>query len=441
MTVSAIDARIWQVGRPHQPVFTRQSAGPVTRAAYLLVALVYLRWLAGVVENFGVPAISEVTAVTMLGFAGIIFLVSMRVAGDGAVFVAGIIAWVIVGLLSLGANNVPAPQQSLALLMLLILYGLMLNAMFLYLRDTVLFTILRRFLTFFIVVGVALSALQIVTQSGFVEAGRLDQQRAFGSDVHPVSFAIQMLAALVAFEALRVRSGRRFTIYHATILCAGAVAIYLTQARTVWVMALITLAITVLARANWLTRVGFVLITLPLCPATITLSDRFSDLASLSAFWENFSIHDIVFDFRYIDNSVSWRIVNWAYGFQQALEQPILGFGPGQSASASQFSLEMHNIFLETFFEGGIIGLSAFLLLLIGLFRIHCALPRLTPAEKYSTTLVNGFGTALLLAVTFSTSFVDQLMSFLIYGVALCVAGTRSELEQAPIAGTDQALP
>ena len=39
----------------------------------------------------------------------------------------------------------------------------------------------------------------------------------------------------------------------------------------------------------------------------------------------------------------------------------MFGFGPGQSATSSYFSLEMHNILLEVFFEGGILGLTAFL--------------------------------------------------------------------------------
>ena len=108
---------------------------------------------------------------------------------------------------------------------------------------------------------------------------------------------------------------------------------------------------------------------------------------------------------------------------QQALEQPWLGFGPGQSAVSSFFNLEMHNVFLEVFFEGGVIGLVALLVTLAGLFRIHHHLPIASPADRKARIIANGFGLSLLFAVTFSTSFVDQLMSFLLYQILLAYAG------------------
>ncbi len=44
------------------------------------------------------------------------------------------------------------------------------------------------------------------------------------------------------------------------------------------------------------------------------------------------------------------------------------------------------------------------------------------PSNRYARALANGFGFSLLLAVTFSTSFVDQLMSFLLYMILLTAA-------------------
>jgi len=152
-------------------------------------------------------------------------------------------------------------------------------------------------------------------------------------------------------------------------------------------------------------------------------SQRFADLGSLPLFLSSFSIHDTVFDWRYVDNSVSWRIVHWSIGMQQALQHPWLGFGPGQSAVSSYFNLEMHNVFLEVFFEGGIIGLFALMLTLAGLLRMHRHLPVASSADRQARIIANAFGLSLFFAVTFSTSFVDQLMSFLFYQILLACAG------------------
>ncbi len=55
----------------------------------------------------------------------------------------------------------------------------------------------------------------------------------------------------------------------------------------------------------------------------------------------------------------------------------------------------------------------------------------MTATDRYTRTLANSFGVALFLAVTFSTSFVDQLMSFLIYILMLAAAASRPGGAQA----------
>jgi O-antigen ligase len=390
----------------------------------VVLALFALRWAAGIMENAGIPAMSQVAAVAMLGALGLLFLHRMRFAADAGLFVAGALAWIASGSLSYIANPGDNATLTISLLTLLVLYALFTNAATTYLRDAHGLRGIGRVLGGFVLVGAALSVVQVASGHGFVEAGKSTIQRAFGSDVHPVSFAIQIVAAMVALEIIRLKQGRAVDLGHIALIGAGAVALYLTYARTAWVMALLTLAYALLARGSWAQRlllgVGGGLGAV----AVLASSERFADLASLPGFLANFTSEDMVFDWRFIDNSVSWRIVNWAYGLRQALEQPVLGYGPGQSATSSYFSLEMHNIFLEAFFEGGLFGLGALLLTLSGLVRLHRRLPRADIADQRARALANGFGLSLLLAVTFSTSFVDQLMSFLIYILMITAAAT-----------------
>ncbi|MGB5558214.1 MAG: O-antigen ligase family protein [Paracoccaceae bacterium] len=402
------------------------AAASVTPAR-LIVALVALRWLAGIADNMGARGASEAAAVAMLAALGLMLLNRMRLARDAALLMTGLLAWLFTGTLSALSTDMARPIEAAALLTLLLLYALFANAALTYLRQPAALVPLRRFLTAFVAVGGALALVQVLSGSAFVDPGKPGVIRAFGSDVHPVSFAIQMLAALLALEVIRAKTGERFGAGHVALLALGAAALYLTFARTAWVMALVVLALLAWRRGRGAQRLALVALALPLGIVGLTVSDRFADLSSLPLFWQNFSFADTVFDYRYIDNSVSWRIVNWSYGLQQAMEQPLLGFGPGQSADASHFNLEMHNLLLEGFFEGGVLGLTALLVTLAGLVRIHLRLPNATPADAYARALAGGFGPALLFAVLFSTSLVDQLMTVLMYLILLAVAGTPAE--------------
>jgi len=399
-------------------------------SARVLVALVSLRWLAGITDNLVTTGLSEASAVAILAMLGLMLLNRMRLSRDAILLLAGLLAWIVTGTLSALSANMPRPFEAVALLTLLLFYALFANAALTYLRQLSALVPLRRFLSAFVVVGAVLALAQVLSGNGFVDPGKPGVIRAYGSDVHPVSFAIQIVAALLALEILRVKIGARFGMGHLALLTLGSVALYLTFARTAWVMAFLVLAFLVWRRGSGMQKLALAALALPLGILGLTVSDRFADLASLPFFWQNFSFSDTVFDYRFVDNSMSWRIVNWSYGLHQAMEQPLLGFGPGQSAHASHFSLEMHNLLLEGFFEGGMLGLGALLVTLAGLVRIHRRLPKATPEDAYASTLAGGFGLALLFAVLVSTSLVDQLMTVIMYLLLLATAGTPTLMQR-----------
>lgn len=401
-----------------------QASSRVDVCGRILILLLALRWLAGIGENFGLGAISEMAGLGMLLALGILTLVDLRLATGPALFVAGILAWLFVALLSCIANTDIRIFDAVSLFALLALYGLFMNAASLHFRERTILGPVRLFVVMFILIGGVLSILQVVTGTGFVEAGKEGVMRAYGSDVHPVSFSIQILAAMVVLDVLRAKEGMPAGVVHIGLMALGLIAIYLTFARTAWAMALLVFTYSTLANARWGVRIASLICVTLAVTAAFLWSDRFSDLRSLPLFLTQFSFDNAVFDFRYVDNSLSWRIVNWTYGFQQALEQPLFGFGPGQSADSSYFNLEMHNILLETFFEGGVFGVIALLITLAGLVALHHRLPRHSASDRYIRSLTNGFGWALFLAVLMSTSLVDQLMTILLYLLLLAVAGS-----------------
>jgi O-antigen ligase len=142
---------------------------------------------------------------------------------------------------------------------------------------------------------------QVATGSGLVEAGKDHIQRAFGSDVHPVSFAIQMVAALVAREIMRAKRAAKFRAVHLALLAIGAVALYLTFARTAWVMAILTVGYVLIMRGTLARRAVTFALLAAISIGLFSLSDRFADLGSLPLFLANLSVQDVVFDWRYVD--------------------------------------------------------------------------------------------------------------------------------------------
>ena len=400
-------------------------------AGYVLVAFLWLRWAAGIAENYGADGLSEITALAMLATTAITFLMRLRLDRVLSLFVGGLLAWVFTAVLSFTASGAANPTTSLSLVALLLLYFFFSAAAFSHFKCKVVQLALSRFLIAFILVGAVLSFLQMVTGTGFRELENLGLLRAFGSDVHPVSFGIQIVCAVCALEVIRIKAGVPARISYAVLLILAAVALYLTAARTAWVMGIIVIAFTVASRGTTTTRVIGTLAVLTFLSIVVFGTGRFADLGSLRLFTDNFSPSDMAFDYRYVDNSVSWRIVNWGFGLTQALERPVFGHGPGLSAQSSYFELEMHNIFLETFFEGGIFGLVAFLVVISGLIKIHLSLPKATEPDRKARAITNGFGIALFFATTFSTSFVDQLMSMLLYIVLLSVGYSKTS-EHSP---------
>lgn len=411
------------VNTPVQPIRTQPALPWVEKAAIrYILALLYFRWLAGIAENFGFGSVSEIAGLIMLIGIGLLALKDLRVAKGSALFLIGTLAWIFVGILSFLANPDLEVMDAVSLFALLALYGLFLNAANLYLKSALALHYAGRLLVAFTLVGSGLALFQYGSGTGFVEAGKDSVMRAFGSDVHPVSFSIQMLAALVGLEIVRVKCGRPRSALYCVLIGLGVISIYLTFARTAWVMALLVVTYSIISRSGWGVRFACILVAVAAACIAFYGSDRFSDLNSLPVFLSNFRFSNVVFDFRFVDNSVSWRIVNWSFGLTQALEQPILGFGPGQSAESSYFNLEMHNILLESFFEGGVLGLFALVLVLFGLGRLHRNVPATTSADRYVRSLINGFGLSLFFAVMVSTSLVDQLMTILLYLLVLTLS-------------------
>lgn len=402
---------------------TQDMALPLPNAMRLLLGLLYLRLFSGAAAALGLPDGARFVTLALAGAAALVFLADPRIARPTALALLGFALWLVACALSLAfAPPLAMPDLAATQVVLLVLYGAMLNGLALHLRGPAVLAAVRRFLGVFILTGAALALYQTASGTGFAEAGRSTYLRAFGPDVHPVSFGLQLVVALVGLEIARLRGGARLGAGMIALYLLGGAALYLSFARTAWVVLLLVVLLMVWSRSRPALRVTLLP---PVAGAGVLLalaSGRFNDLASLSFFLDHYDFSASTYDFRYVDNSLSWRIANWAMGLRLALEQPLTGHGPAQAVAVSAFGLQMHNLFLEALVELGVPGLIAVVLVVAGLGRMRRHIPQSDPNARAIRALLGALGLGFLLTITLSTSLVGQTMTVMLLLMVLALS-------------------
>ncbi|MBD2089096.1 O-antigen ligase family protein [Microcoleus sp. FACHB-1515] len=79
-------------------------------------------------------------------------------------------------------------------------------------------------------------------------------------------------------------------------------------------------------------------------------------------------------------NSFNWRVTQWTFLLQSWEDFPILGYGLGTTKAVSIFHNAAHNDYIRALVEGGIVGLSCFLVFLLAqairLLQLRYAIPQ-----------------------------------------------------------------
>lgn len=109
-------------------------------------------------------------------------------------------------------------------------------------------------------------------------------------------------------------------------------------------------------------------------------------------------------------DSVIWRLNMWNDAYNKALESPIIGFGTGssetiieQTRGTYRGSVEVHNDYIKTFLEQGIIGLTIYMILILNvLFNLYYRYIKIK--NIYILTI------AVLMTIIYTVSFWDNLL-------------------------------
>ncbi len=383
----------------------------------ILFALLYLRLLGAVIDTFGFDIASRATTFLLVGFVLFAFLLSLRWPREFSNWLTGWFIVIAACIFSMYANNLLAETSAWSFIVQMALYVCFLPVFFLMAQSEPRFVLRHAdmFIKVFILVGLLVSFYQIATGNVFITRTAAAAERVYGTAGHPVSFSLQMTSAIVILEVVRQRLGRPvpWVFYGMALL-----TILLTQSRTAWLVVALIAVFYGISRMGSAMKpiylVGLAVVAL----GVVQFTGRFDDLSTLPQFFENTDFEADSYQYKYVNNSMEWRIANWALGFNAGMLKPFLGYGPGQATSVSMFDLQMHNVFLEMFVQIGVLGLFGFCLMLVG----HFPMFKMIQSQGATKRLTKVYLGVLLLAATFGTSMIYQTITILFYLMALGLA-------------------
>jgi O-antigen ligase len=239
--------------------------------------------------------------------------------------------------------------------------------------------------------------------------------RAPGTFVHPNEFAIYLgfLMIMEAALALALR-GRPQWLLGGLFVLTGACLLQ-TYARGAWIAVAAGLFVVGLLHS----RTTVVLLGIAGLLAIVLLPSvrgRFADLVQPQPDRTEWGAPP---------NSLAWRLSHWSESIALADHSPATGAGLGMVNADSQF--EAHNDYVRAYAETGIIGLAAYLWMMLGLARNVARSIRFTKARTAGRALAAGFAgcTVAFVAISLTDNVITSLADVW-YFAALAATATAA---------------
>jgi O-antigen ligase len=168
---------------------------------------------------------------------------------------------------------------------------------------------------------------------------------------------------IVMGAALLPNLKARTRVLMIVFMAASVVCLYHTYTRSAWVATVIGLvAVAVIGRRKVLGMALFACLVGGLI-AVPTISQRFADLVSVAG---GTSVNAQ----GNTSNSLAWRFDYWSVVLPLANQNPITGIGLKMSSFMTDIAKEPHNDFLRAYVETGLIGVLAYIALLISMVMV-----------------------------------------------------------------------
>jgi len=280
---------------------------------------------------------------------------------------------------------------------------------------------------------IAVAVWQFVTGRGNRDIEWLN--RLQGTFAHPNTLGPYLVPfILLAIAGVRT-ADRRGRVLRIVAAAALSVLVALTYSRTailVLVTGMLMIPVLQLRRLGWRALTGsasaalvFALLGWLLVGSMIR--ERFSDLRISSEAFQAARTGEA-------ENSLEWRLMNWGVLVAVGLEHPLVGHGAGMTTelnpivnSDTGLPYNAHNDFVRFFFEGGLLGLLAYLVYGVLLCRWALIAARLAePRDAPGAYAVAAALFALFFLTAGTPEFGQQTaIQYEIYGMLALMTGVR----------------
>lgn len=211
------------------------------------------------------------------------------------------------------------------------------------------------FIAYSACIPLSIGMYQFVTHSGNMNTAGLN--RLYGTFIHPNPFAFYLLIIIVVCIIKINLFGYKKSIFHTVILILSFIELVFTYTRGAWIGLMVIGVISFFKIKNRTKyKYAFIIVCLAI-PFIPLVADRFTGLLSV----------------KMEDSSLATRFYIWENMFWLSLKSPVIGHGLGTFEIYAQqiigWYIEAHNEYLRMFFETGILGLTAYVLLLLMALR------------------------------------------------------------------------
>jgi putative inorganic carbon (hco3(-)) transporter len=208
------------------------------------------------------------------------------------------------------------------------------------------------------------------------------------------------------------------------LLALSFVFMLLTYTRTAIVGVVLGLLVVGFIQSK---RLLFGMVVLIICALLVVpeLSSRFTSLSDSSSFYGP------------ANNSLTWRLSYWTEILPLANRNPITGIGLGMTSRQTDQAKQPHNDFIRAYVETGLIGLGAYIALLISLVTLGRRAVRASPRRSFERAVGAGFlGCALaFIADSASANVISNVVTlwylFAFAAAASAVVWQRRRREEA----------
>jgi putative inorganic carbon (HCO3(-)) transporter len=162
------------------------------------------------------------------------------------------------------------------------------------------------------------------------------------------------------------------------LLALSSVFLVLTYTRTAIVGVVLGLVVVGFIQSK---RLLFGMVVIIICALLVVpeLSSRFTSLSGSSSFYGP------------ANNSLTWRLSYWTEVLPLANSNPVTGIGLGMTSRQTDQAKQPHNDFIRVYVETGLIGLGAYIALLISLVTLGRRAVRASPRRSFERAVGAGF--------------------------------------------------